>query len=82
MARKTWFAACDIPPSGAEGIAHSSNYEIADKDSAYIKATKMLLCSAVDLLANGAEKGLSVKKNFQAPMTKEQYLREWGKLKL
>ncbi len=67
---------------GAEGIAHSSNYEIADKDSAYIKATKMLLCSAVDLLANGAEKGLSVKKNFQAPMTKEQYLREWGKLKL
>ena len=32
------------------------------------------------LLANGAEKGLSVKKNFQAPMTKEQYLREWGHL--
>lgn len=65
---------------GAEGIAHSSNYEIADKDSAYIEATKMLLCSAIDLLANGAEKGLSVKKNFQAPMTKEQYLREWGHL--
>lgn len=65
---------------GAEGIGHSSNYEIADKDSAYIKATKMLLCSAIDLLANGAEKGLSVKENFKAPMTKEQYLKEWGHL--
>lgn len=65
---------------GAEGIAHSSHYEIRDKDSAYIKATKMLLCSAIDLLANGAEKGLSVKKNFKAPMTKEEYLRTWGHL--
>lgn len=65
---------------GAEGIGHSSHYEIADKDSAYIKATKMLLCSAIDLLADGAEKAISVKNNFKAPMTKEQYLKEWGHL--
>ncbi len=67
---------------GAAGVPHSQNYEIENKDMAYIKATKMLLCSAIDLLANGAEKGLSVKRNFHAPMTKEQYLKEWGHLEV
>jgi len=59
---------------GSEGIGHSSNYEIADKETAYIVAAKMLAMSAVDLLANGAEKAIEIKKNFKAPLTKETYL--------
>ncbi|MBQ5813580.1 MAG: amidohydrolase, partial [Clostridia bacterium] len=59
---------------GSEGIGHSSNYEIADKETAYIVAAKMMAMSAVDLLANGAEKAIEIKKNFKAPLTKETYL--------
>ena len=59
---------------GAEGVAHGSDYEIVDPELAYIVAAKMLAMTAVDMLANGAEKALEVKKNFQAPLTKEAYL--------
>jgi len=59
---------------GAEGVGHSSHYEIADPDLAYIKAAKMLAMTVVDLLANDCEKGMEVKNNFKAPLTKETYL--------
>ena len=59
---------------GAEGVGHSSNYEIADKKMAYLDSAKMLVMSVIDLLANGAEKALEVKKNFKAPLTKESYI--------
>ncbi|MDD6315552.1 MAG: amidohydrolase [Butyricicoccaceae bacterium] len=59
---------------GSVGIGHSSNYEIADKNLAYIVSSKMLAMTVVDLLANGAEKVIDIRKNFQAPLTKESYL--------
>ena len=59
---------------GAAGMAHSSHYEVADPDMAYVKAAKMLAMTVIDLLANGADKGMVVKKNFKAPLTKETYL--------
>ncbi len=65
---------------GAKGTAHSENYEIIDEDIAYIIPAKALTMLAIDLLADGAEVGLEIKKNFIAPMNKEAYLREWGKL--
>ena len=59
---------------GAGGRAHSENYEITDPDSAYITAAKFLAAAVVDLLANGAEKGMSVKSSYNAPLTKDSYL--------
>ena len=59
---------------GAAGMAHSSHYEVADPEMAYVKAAKMLAMTVIDLLANGADKGMVVKKNFKAPLTKETYL--------
>ena len=67
---------------GAKGIGHGANYEIVDKEMAYITAAKILATTAIDLLAEGAVLGQKVKDNFKAPMTKEQYLRDWGGLDL
>ena len=66
---------------GAVGVSHSSDFEIADKNLAYIVAAKMLAMTVVDLLANGAEKVLEIKKNFKAPLTKEQYIALLDELK-
>jgi len=62
---------------GAKGVGHGKNYEIADPDLAVIKAAKIMACMAIDLLADGAEKGKHVKANYVPTMTKEQYLKEW-----
>ncbi len=62
---------------GAKGVGHGADYEIADPDLAVVKAAKILTCTAIDLLANGAEKALYVKEKFEAPFTKEEYLTKW-----
>ncbi len=77
---------CLIPAAhffcgGAVGISHGDDYFIADPDKAVVKAAKAMACTAIDLLTNGAEKALYIKKNYKAPMTKEEYLTKWGGLK-
>ena len=65
---------------GAKGIGHSPDYVVTAPELAYLAAAKSLVCTAIDLLANGAEKALYVKSNFKAPMTKEEYLTKWCNL--
>lgn len=65
---------------GASGNFHSEDMRIPDKDMAYLTAAKALVMTVIDLLADGAKAGLAIKKDFKAPMTKEQYLKEWGGL--
>ncbi len=65
---------------GASGIAHSSSYEIEDREIAYIASAKCLAMTAIDLLADGAEKGIKIKENFKPKMTKDEYLEKWGKI--
>ena len=60
---------------GARGVAHSGDYEIYDPELAYIKAAKLLAMTVIDLLADGAKKGLDVKKSYKAPLTKETYIK-------
>lgn len=36
--------------------------------------------TVIDLLADGAETGISVKESFKPAMTKEEYLKNWGHL--
>ena len=65
---------------GASGTLHGSDFKIADPELAYIGAAKALICSAIDLLVNHAEKGTYVKEHFHAPITKDEYIRDWCKL--
>jgi len=67
---------------GASGIGHSGSYEIPRPDIAVIGAAKIMACSAIDLLADGAVKGIEVKEKFVAPMTKNEYLEKWCGLTL
>ena len=62
---------------GACGTGHSSNYEIDNKDVAYIAAAKCLIMTAIDLLADGAEVALKIKEEFKPTMTKDEYLKTW-----
>lgn len=66
--------------SGAQGGLHQVSYELVDRENAILTAAKAMLMLTVDLLYDGAEMGLRVKKNFKPMMTKEQYLKEWGHL--
>jgi len=65
---------------GVEGAFHSVDLKITDKEVAYIAAAKCLVMTVIDLLADGAEAALKVKENYKPAMTKEQYLKEWGRL--
>jgi len=65
---------------GAKGGAHCPDYEIEDKEMAYITSAKALIMTAIDLLAEGAETGLEIKAGFKPALTKEAYLRDWGHL--
>lgn len=67
---------------GASGTFHGESYRMVDTDLAYLTAAKALVCSAIDLLADGAETGMHIKETCKPPMTKEEYLREWGKLEV
>ena len=60
---------------GARGVAHSGDYDIKDPDLSYIKAAKVLAMNVIDLLADGAKKGIEIKESYNAPHTKETYLK-------
>ncbi len=65
---------------GAGGVLHGDNFEIANKELAYISSAKAMVCSVIDLLYDDAKKAKHVKANFKAPYTKEQYFKEWCKI--
>jgi hypothetical protein len=60
---------------GFFGTLHSAEFEIADKNAAYILPAKIMALTVIDLLFNGAEGALSVKNNFVPKMTKEEYIK-------
>ena len=66
---------------GAVGGGHASDYLVADPELMYITAAKSMAMTAIDLLANGAEKALEIKRNF-VPVYKnrEEYLAAWSEL--
>lgn len=47
---------------GAVGVALVLILEIGDKNLAYIVAAKMLIMTVIDLLSNGAEKAIEIKR--------------------
>jgi len=65
---------------GCTGDLHSVDFKINDKDTAYITTAKALVMTVIDLLYDNASAALKVKENFHALMSKEQYLKDWGKM--
>ena len=66
---------------GAIGTEHGSDYAIQDREMLYLVAAKAMAMTAIDLLANGAEKALEIKQNFTPVYAnKEEYLAAWEEL--
>ena len=66
--------------AGVEGGLHTKDFCLKDKNLAILTAAKAMLCLVIELLYGGAEVGKRIKKGFKPVLTKEQYLREWGRL--
>ena len=66
-----------IQPTGGgyRGSLHSAEFAVVDKTLAFINPAKLMAMAVVDLLADGAEKALDIKKNFKPILTKEEYLK-------
>ena len=59
---------------GAEGSSHGCNYNIKDKEMAYVTSAKMLALCAIDLLWDDAGEAKKIIKETKTPYTKEEYL--------
>ncbi|HEX2438235.1 MAG TPA: amidohydrolase [Methylomirabilota bacterium] len=59
---------------GATGSGHGADYQIVDRELAYLGIAKGLAGMVVDLMADGATAAREVLKAAKPPMTREQYL--------
>ena len=59
---------------GAVGMGHGTDYAVRDYEQAVIRPAKAMAMAAIDLLANGAAKGLEVLARSTPPLTKHAYL--------
>jgi len=71
-----------IQPSvaGAGGVFHTKTFTMIDQYLAYIVQAKLLACTAVDLLVNGASTATAIKQSFKPTYTKAEYLDMWARL--
>ena len=58
-----------------KGKVHTEEFVISDPRLAYVESAKGLALTAIDLLWDGAREGLSIKKNYRAKYTKDEYLK-------
>jgi amidohydrolase len=63
-----------------KGKLHTEGFVIEDRQLAYIESAKGLAMTTIDLLWDGAQEGLSIKENYRARYTKEEYLKLWDRL--
>ena len=68
--------------AGATGGFHSAEYRIVDKELACITPAKAILMMIIDLLYDEAQNGKAIVERFDPPLTKQRYLKEWGKYEL
>ena len=61
--------------TGIEGGLHSKDYRIVDVDDAYITPIKIMACTLIDLLTDGAKRAKEIKAAFVPQITKEEYLK-------
>jgi amidohydrolase len=58
----------------ASGTGHGCDYLIQDYELGVLTAAKAMAMTVIDLLADGARHARAIKANYQAPLTKAQYL--------
>ena len=65
-----------IQPSigGFKGVLHSKDFEIANKETAYIKTTEILTKTVIELLYDKAQKAEYVVNSFNPKMTQAEYI--------
>lgn len=51
---------------GFAGTAHGADFAISDPEAAYLLPAKIMACTVVDLLKDGAKRALEIKKKFHA----------------
>ena len=66
--------------AGVEGGLHSKDFCMKDKELTMLTAAKAMLCLVIELLYDDAATGKKVKNGFTPVLTKEEYLREWGRM--
>ncbi len=59
---------------GFSGTIHGKDFYSCDQDFNVVTAAKILSFTIVDLLKNGAEQAIAIKKKFHPVFTKQQYL--------
>lgn len=66
---------CIHPHVGCvHGALHSAEFELFQKQAAYIKTTKVMAMTVIDLLYDDAQGLEDILKDYKPRMTKEQYL--------
>ena len=58
---------------GWTGNLHAKDFAPTDPDLAYVNPAKIMAMTVIDLLYDGAEKAIEIKKSFVPKMTKEEY---------
>ncbi len=59
---------------GAVGMGHGADYAVRDYEQAVIRPAKVMAMAVIDLLANGAARGMETLARSRPPLTKAQYL--------
>ena len=60
---------------GASGLGHGADYVVEDYSLAVVTAAKVLAATAVDLLADGANRAGNIISGHRPEMTREEYLK-------
>lgn len=64
--------------AAAAGKAHGNDYVVQDYDLAVVTAGKAMATTIVDLLYDGAQRATSILRDFDAGMSRQQYLARLG----
>ena len=59
---------------GYRGSLHSAEFSVDDATKACLNPAKLMAMAVIDLLSDGAERALEIKKNFKPALSKEEYI--------
>lgn len=69
------FPTVEIGFAGFEGTLHGNDFKTQDPERAYKHPAKYFIDTVISLLSNSSEKAFEIKNNFEAKLTKEEYLK-------
>ena len=80
MGDVTWLLPAIHPSiNGFSGVLHSAEFDVADDELAYILPAKLLVMTAIDLLADGAKAAVGIRESYPRK-TKEEYAALWAEI--